>query len=140
MVGAFLIALWFIFLAQSALGESYGLSVSVSVPDRVVKDTRWYIAYWAGKYGYKDVKKAEAIVSCEGGFNDPRICNREFGCRAGQGHSQFIPSTWSWLQKEIGVQDVFDTSDNIQGLIYLLQKDGDRHWRPYSGACWVPKL
>ena len=99
-----------------------------------------WIYYWSDYYGYDDIKKAEAIVSCEGGFDDPAICNKQYGCRAGQGHAQFIPSTWAGLQKVIGVENVFDTSDNIQGLIYLLQRDGDRHWRPYSGHCWVPKL
>lgn len=100
---------------------------------------RW-IEYWSLFYRYKDTKKAEAIVSCEGGFDNPSICNTTYGCSSGQGHAQFIPSTWSNIQKKIGVENVFNTSDNIKGLIYLLSTDGDKHWRPYSGSCWIPKL
>ncbi|KKK73459.1 hypothetical protein LCGC14_2893650, partial [marine sediment metagenome] len=41
-----------------------------------------------------DPKLSLAIVSCEGGFENPHQCNGIYGCIAGQGHFQFIPSTW----------------------------------------------
>lgn len=98
------------------------------------------IVYWSNQYDYKDIEKGKAIVYCEGGYNNPNICNKQYGCTSGQGPAQFIPSTWRELQKEIGVKDVFNPSENIQGMIYLLKKDGDRHWRPYSGHCWLPLI
>ena len=105
----------------------------------------WLIHHWSAYYEYTDTAKAEAIVSCEGGFNDPHICNKQYGCRAGQGHAQFIPSTWANMENAIGVKDVFDSSDNIQGLIYLLKTSGDQHWGTLttewgSARCWIPKL
>lgn len=109
----------------------------------------WWIRYWSDYYGYPDIAKAEAIVSCEGGFDDPGICNigpnGNRRCTHGQGHFQIIPTTWISLQKSISVDNVFDTSDNIQAGIYLLKTGGDTHWgtseTPWgSWHCWSKKI
>ena len=96
-----------------------------------------------------DPNVAFAIISCEGGFEDPQVCNNIYGCIAGQGHFQFIPSTWNniieadftpipdYCRTKTGV---FISECNITAGVWLLSVDGDVHWRNWSGSCYLPKL
>ena len=107
---------------------------------------------WSEHYGYTNTHKAKAIISCEG-KNDAGVCNYEYGCAGGQGHFQWIPSSWASIcVRELGLTNVFDSSQNIQCGIYTLQKYGDSHWGSVptvenpngswwgSRRCWTPKL
>jgi len=99
------------------------------------------------------------IITCESGW-DPKACNNTYGCRGGMGLCQFISSTWNSLVDEIRKNNydfipqrclqkvtlpvskdkheaVFDPECNLKMCRYLLNRDGDRHWRPYSGACYL---
>ncbi len=88
-----------------------------------------------------------AIVKCEGGFESPEQCNARYGCIAGQGHFQFIPSTWRNIIEFKNTplpeycrerEAVFISECNIIAGVWLLNQDGDRHWREWSGACYLP--
>ncbi len=86
------------------------------------------IEFWCNHYSYTNCTKAKAIVRCEGGIN-PAICNKQFGCNGGMGHFQFIQRTWNnRCMKELDVVDVFDSSQNIQCGVYILQNYGDSDW------------
>lgn len=86
------------------------------------------IEFWCNHYNYTNCAKAKAIVSCEGGYT-PTICNKQFGCSGGMGHFQFISRTWrNRCMAELDVIDVFDSSQNIQCGVYILQKYGDSDW------------
>ena len=100
---------------------------------------------WSEHYGHTNTHKAKAIISCEG-KNDAGVCNYEYGCAGGQGHFQWIPSSWiSICEGELGLTDRANSSQNIQCGIYTLQKYGDSHWGSMtswwgSKRCWNPKL
>ena len=112
-----------------------------------ISDFRELIICFAQRYG-ANPQKAVAIVSCEGGFSDPGICNKTFGCASGQGAFQFIPSTWAnvilahpFLPNSCHSADsVFDFRCNVDAGTWLLAVEGDSHWKPYSGACWLSRL
>lgn len=109
----------------------------------------------------------DKIVECESG-GKPKVCNKEFGCRAGMGLCMFISGTWNetldrmscsgkyniegcikaympdrcWEKVHLPVslartEAVFDTECNLLAGAWLLKKDGDFHWRPYSGSCYL---
>lgn len=101
------------------------------------------------------------IVTCESGWN-PKACNSQLGCKEGMGLCQFISSTWNSLVQEFKEKNydfvperclqevhypiseernemIFDPECNLIFCRYLLRKDGDRHWRPYSGSCYLNK-
>ena len=113
--------------------------------DTIVQDT---IVEQSEIFGI-DPNLAMSIISCEGGFETPGQCNATYGCVAGQGHFQFIPSTWqniidfnhsplpSYCRNK---EAVFVSECNIIAGAWLLSTDGDIHWRAWSGACYIPKL
>jgi soluble lytic murein transglycosylase-like protein len=74
------------------------------------------------------------IIRRESGF-DPKVCNKKYGCRSGQGLLQIIPSTFAGCEKYFKRNmDVFDAEDNLDcGLHLLSQPSGINHWNPYSG-------
>ena len=98
------------------------------------------------------------IISCESNWN-PEVCNREYGCRGGMGLWQFISGTWNTTlirMEEAGVylpdrcwkfvtlpvstertEAVFDHECNLLAGRWLLRTDGDRHWRTWSGPCYL---
>jgi len=77
----------------------------------------------------------DKIVECESG-GDSLACNKEFGCSAGMGLVQLIPSTVRYceekLEKEI---DPFDSEDNMECARYLLKNEGWGHWG-CAGCDW----
>ena len=100
----------------------------------------------------------EDIIFCESSGN-PKACNLEYGCIAGMGLVGFIPSTWNetldrMIEEEAYLPEkcnekiylpvseerteaIFDAECNLIVGKWLLAKDGDRHWRPYSGYCYL---
>ena len=98
------------------------------------------------------------IIKCESN-DDPKICNLEFGCGSGMGLWGFIKSTWNetldrmfeaeaelpercWEKivspiSENRTEMVFDAECNLLVGLWLYDMDGDIHWRPYSGKCYL---
>lgn len=85
------------------------------------------------------------IVKREGGWNDPKICNRVSGCTAGQGHFQVIFSTERTCEKYFGREmSMLDSYDNIDCGVWLLTERGVKagigHWDnfgiPLNGKNW----
>ena len=83
----------------------------------------------------------EKIIQCESSGN-PNVCNRRFGCRAGMGLCQLIPSTVKYCELKLGKSiDPFDAEDNRECGMWLLENEGTRHWGTAttnwgSWACW----
>ena len=78
---------------------------------------------------------AKRIMHCESGGN-PTVCNQEYGCRAGIGLYQLIPSTVKYCEEKLGRDiDPFNADDNTVCAMYLLENEGTRHWG-YEGASW----
>jgi len=75
------------------------------------------------------------IQKCESGY-DSEVCNAEFGCIAGMGLWQIIPSTLKYCEKKLGRElDAFNAEDNNDCGLWLLENEGDRHWE-MSKHCW----
>ena len=75
------------------------------------------------------------IQRCESGY-EINICNQEFGCKAGMGLWQIIPSTLKYCEEKLGRElDPFDYTDNNDCGMWLLINEGDRHWEQ-SEHCW----
>ena len=80
--------------------------------------------------------KLYKIVECESGF-DPTVCNKKYGCGSGMGLGQLISSTVEYCEANLNKTiDPFDPEDNLECCMWLLEKDGDVHWRSWSGHCW----
>lgn len=95
-----------------------------------------YIIARATKYGYP-VAKAVAIAKCESGL----IPTAKNPSSTAQGVYQFINSTWYGVMDNMGLPTTTSKTNpyyNIEAGIYLLNKDGDRHWSE-SKPCWQPK-
>lgn len=84
---------------------------------------------------------AERIIWCES-RNNTTVCNAEFGCRAGMGLFQLIPSTVKYCEEKLGKKiDPFNAQDNIQCGMWLLENEGTAHWGTSetdwgSWECW----
>ncbi len=75
----------------------------------------------------------EEIVKRESGGN-PNVCNKEFGCKAGMGLVQLIPTTVKYCEEKLGRDiDPFDPEDNLACGYWLLANEGIRHWETWSG-------
>lgn len=73
------------------------------------------------------------IITNESGF-DPLVCNKLYGCRAGQGLMQIIPSTLAYCELKLGRDlNAFVPEDNLDCGLWLLKYEGIHHWEPYSG-------
>lgn len=98
------------------------------------------------------------IIKCESNF-DPKACNEKYGCRAGMGLCMFISGTWNetldrmkkagaylpkrcWQKVHLPISKekteiVFDAECNLLVGEWLLENDGDVHWREWSGYCYL---
>lgn len=73
------------------------------------------------------------IIRRESGFV-PDVCNRQYGCKAGQGLMQLIPSRVKECSQRLGREiDPLIAEDNLDCGLYLLQQDGIRHWSDPDG-------
>ena len=128
-------------LEVSFLQTSIDIDVHTARKILTREDIDEIIEFWCNHYSYTNCTKAKAIVHCEGGIN-PTICNKQYGCGGGMGHFQFIQRTWNnRCMKELDVVDVFNSSQNIQCGVYILQKYGDSDWGTAdtwwgSYQCW----
>ncbi|HDY66246.1 MAG TPA: hypothetical protein ENH85_00490 [Candidatus Scalindua sp.] len=83
----------------------------------------------------------DKIIHCESGGN-PKVCNKEYGCKAGMGLFQLIPSTVKYCEKKLGKSiDPFNAEDNYECGVWLLENEGTRHWGTVdtiwgSYNCW----
>lgn len=83
--------------------------------------------------------KMKAIIACESGGN-PEVCNKEYGCGAGMGLCQLIPSTVKYCEEKLGKEiDPFNPEDNLECGWWLLRNEGDKHWEA-SRKCWEKLL
>ena len=75
----------------------------------------------------------DEIVKRESNGN-PSVCNAESGCKAGQGLTQLIPSTVKYCEEKLGKEiDPFNSSDNLECAMWLLDNEGIEHWEEWSG-------
>ena len=87
----------------------------------------------------------EAIKSCESNGN-PNVCNKEYGCKGGQGLYQIIPSTLRYCEEKLGEKlDVFNPQDNERCAYWLAENEGFHHWGTEdtwwgSYRCWSKVL
>ena len=73
------------------------------------------------------------IIKRESG-GDPTVCNVDYGCSAGMGLTQLIPSTVLYCEEKLGrIIDPFNSKDNVACAVWLLENEGIIHWDPYSG-------
>jgi hypothetical protein len=78
---------------------------------------------------------ADIIIMCESGGR-PDVCNKQYGCRAGIGLFQLIPSTVRYCEEKLAKTiDPFNPNDNYECGMWLLENEGTRHWG-YEGADW----
>lgn len=77
----------------------------------------------------------DRIKECESG-GDPNICNKQYGCRAGMGLYQLIPSTVEYCEQKLRKEiDPFNPEDNTECATWLYENEGSDHWLPSKG-CW----
>jgi len=71
---------------------------------------------------------AERIIFCESSGR-PDVCNQQYGCGAGMGLFQLIPSTVKYCEGKLGKSiDPFDPDDNYECGMWLLENEGPHHW------------
>lgn len=83
------------------------------------------------------IVKALAIAECESQFN-PEAQSKT---SSAGGIFQFVNGTWIGVMKQMGLPTTTPKTDphfNIEAGIYLLEREGDKHWNA-SKACWKPK-
>ena len=85
---------------------------------------------------------ASKIRTCENPSNDPLACNQQYGCIAGMGDYQLIPSTVKYCEEKLGRPiDPFIKEDNHACGLWLLENEGTKHWGSSttdwgSWECW----
>jgi len=74
------------------------------------------------------------IIVCESNWRN--VCNQKYGCPAGQGIAQIIPSTWEFVQANgVKVGSPFNEEDNLKAAIWLYERYGNKPWLQ-SQSCW----
>jgi len=117
---------------------------------KVIKYDSEYPERWAVEIGLvKEDDLASRIVFCESSWEDWE-CNRQYGCIAGMGLFGIISGTWNKTIVEMSKNDIympercwnfvylpmsekrteviFDGECNLRVGLYLLEKDGTKHW------------
>jgi hypothetical protein len=70
-----------------------------------------------------------AIIDCESKWRN--VCNGAYGCNAGQGVAQLIPTTVKFCENKLGKKiDPFNIEDSLECAMYLLTEtsQGYHHW------------
>ena len=76
------------------------------------------------------------IIDCESKWDNTR-CNEEFGCKAGKGFGQIIPTTHKYCETKLERSLNLDNPlDNLHCSLWLYVYEGVRHWEEWSGHCW----
>tara|TARA_R100000750_G_C2340149_1_gene93844 strand:+ start:476 stop:931 length:456 start_codon:yes stop_codon:yes gene_type:complete len=96
---------------------------------------------------YPDIQVlATIIISCENPSGIPTMCNQQFGCIAGMGDFQLIPTTVKYCEEKLGRPiNPFIKEDNHACGIWLLENEGTYHWGTEdtwwgSYDCWSKKI
>lgn len=129
-------------MLATALNQAEASTTPTLAPS-IPETPQSYLIYVAGDKR-RELKLAQTIISREGGWSDPTICNQEFGCRAGQGLFQVIPSTERGCEKYFGREmDMKLYRDNIDCGWHLLTVNGVYqgigHWDDLSWKRRVKK-
>ena len=80
------------------------------------------------------------IIKCESNWQN--ICNKKYGCNAGQGLAQLVPSTVKYCEQELNkIINPFNEKDNLECALFLYTTEGNWHWgTPTSDwgtwKCW----
>lgn len=131
LIALIVISLFLIFPTKASIPQEINLDRLVLVQGNSVKAMsvpRYPKVYTLGSL-------IDRIIHCESG-GDPKVCNQEFGCYAGMGLFQLIPSTVKYCEEKLGREiDPFDIDDNIACAMWLLENEGVKHWEQ-SKACW----
>jgi len=91
------------------------------------------LVYYSQKYSV-DAGLVYRIIDCESGFD---LYARNPSSTA-KSYFQFLSSTWKSTMKRMKEPEnssVFDPENQIKAGIWLLSKDGTRHWLA-SQSCW----
>lgn len=102
------------------------------------------------------IEKMKRICECESSLDETAICYT--GWQGGMGLCGFISGTWNYTLKLMEKDDIiipekcavrfesfdrshpiFDRECNFLLALYLIRKEGDRHWSP-SKHCWGIKV
>lgn len=76
---------------------------------------------------YEQAELLSRIITCESGWQN--ICNQKYGCKAGQGIVQLIPSTVKYCEEKLGKPiDPFNEEDALECASWLLENEGVEHW------------
>jgi len=82
-----------------------------------------------------DENLALSIAYAESGYN-PNARNKS---SSAGGVYQFLDSTWATTMSRMGITgNKFDAETNIKAGIWLLSRDGTRHWQE-SAHLWWPR-
>ena len=91
--------------------------------------------YVQNKVAPKLTLQLSEIVECESEGNS-LACNKQYGCRAGMGLVQLIPSTKNYCETKLNKTiDPFNGDDNWECGMWLLEYEGTKHW-DMSKHCW----
>ncbi len=76
---------------------------------------------------YEELVLLNKIIECESNWRN--VCNAKYGCRAGQGVAQLIPTTVRYCEEKLGKKiDPFCINDSVECAVWLLENEGHRHW------------
>ena len=76
---------------------------------------------------YPQVILLGEIIRCESQWKN--VCNQKYGCNAGQGIAQIIPSTIKYCEEKLERKiDPFNERDNLDCAMWLLVNEGWEHW------------
>lgn len=133
-----LVLLAFIFIAIFPRHSiSYEVDISSSPektpPVTLYIDPQALIRHYSEVYGI-DPELPLRIAKCESGLN--RYAKNKTS--SAESYFQFINSTWYYTMEMMGhptTTDKFHQTLSIEAGIFLLKKEGSRHWYP-SEHCW----
>jgi len=94
-----------VFMSNSPVTPTH-LSMLSDIP--IIRERQEYLISQCKKFKV-DPKLCLAIVSCEGGFDNEKKCNYQYGCSSGQGSWQFIPNTWNSVILEMSKKRITRT-------------------------------
>jgi hypothetical protein len=104
-----------------------GSSVIAKIPPVMPEFTSLGDLISIDSQNYSQVLLLDKIIDCESNWKN--ICNQKYGCNAGQGIAQLIPTTVSYCDKKLGRKiDPFNEQDSLDCAMWLLENEGYHHW------------